>query len=57
MDTNHHIAISYRWRGCVQNCRSIWNTGVDTDHAHVCADLRMRFGGRPRRCCERIDTS
>ncbi|CAH8584475.1 unnamed protein product [Dicrocoelium dendriticum] len=52
-----HIAISYRWRGCIQNCRSIWSTCVDTDHALVCADMRMRFGGRPRRRCERIDIS
>ncbi|CAH8497241.1 unnamed protein product [Dicrocoelium dendriticum] len=52
-----HIAISYRWRGCVQNCRSIWSTSVDSDHALVCADLLVRFGGRPRRRCERIDTS
>lgn len=50
-----HIAISYRWRGCVQNCRSIWSTSVESDHALVCADLRVRFGGRPRRRYERID--
>ncbi|CAH8527322.1 unnamed protein product [Dicrocoelium dendriticum] len=52
-----HIAISYRWRGCVQNCRSIWSTSVDSDHALVCADLLVRFDGGPKRRCERIDTS
>ncbi|CAH8444646.1 unnamed protein product, partial [Dicrocoelium dendriticum] len=28
-----------------------------TDHALVCVDLRMCFGGRPRRLGERTDTS
>ncbi|CAH8535632.1 unnamed protein product [Dicrocoelium dendriticum] len=30
---------------------------MDTDHAPVCVDMRMRFVGRPRRRCDRIDTS
>ena len=30
-----HIAISYRWRGCVKNCRSYWSTSVGSDHALV----------------------
>ncbi|KER20673.1 LOW QUALITY PROTEIN: hypothetical protein T265_15260 [Opisthorchis viverrini] len=34
-----HIAISYRWRGSITDCRSFWNTFVDSDHALV----RSRF--------------
>ena len=28
-----HIAVSFRWRGCVQICSSYWNSYVDSDHA------------------------
>ena len=30
-----HIAVSYRWRGSITDCRSIWSTCVDSDHAIV----------------------
>ncbi|MES9976933.1 MAG: reverse transcriptase domain-containing protein [Candidatus Thiodiazotropha sp.] len=52
-----HIAISYRWRGCVKSCRSYWNTFVDSDHALVCANLQLRFGGRPHRRPNQIDVA
>jgi exonuclease III len=50
-----HIAISYRWRGCVQDCRSYWSTCLDSDHALVCAKLTMRFGGRRNSKPNRLD--
>ena len=31
----YHIAISYRWRGSAEDCRSFWNTCIDSDHALV----------------------
>ena len=42
-----HIAISYRWRGSVQNCRSYWSTCLDSDHALVCSNVVFRYGGQP----------
>jgi exonuclease III len=50
-----HIAISYRWRGCINDCRSYWTTCVESDHALVCAKIAMRFCGRRRVPCKRID--
>lgn len=44
-----HVAISYRWRGCIQDCRSYWSTCLDSDHALVCAKVSMRFSGRRKR--------
>ena len=38
-----HIAISYRWRGCFQNCRSFWNTHLESDHALVRARISLKF--------------
>nr|CAH8875878.1 unnamed protein product [Trichobilharzia regenti] len=40
-----HIAVSFRWRGCIQDCRSFWSTCLDSDHALVCAKFVLRFGG------------
>ena len=28
-----HIAISFRWRASIQDCRSFWCTPLDSDHA------------------------
>ena len=50
-----HIAISYRWRGSVQDCRLYWSTSLDSDHALVCARLSMMFGGRPKRSGKRLN--
>ena len=36
-----HIAISYRWRMFITDCRSHWNTYVNSDHALVCATLNL----------------
>ena len=52
-----HIAISFRWRGSIQNCRSYWTTSVDSDHALVCATICMQFGGKPKSSTKRIDIS
>ena len=52
-----HIAISYSWRGCVQDCRSYWSTCLDSDHALVCARLSMRFGGHPHRKHGRLNVA
>ncbi|KAH9591881.1 UBX domain-containing protein 4 [Schistosoma haematobium] len=52
-----HIAISYRWRGCVQDCRSFWSTYLDSDHALVCANLTLLFSGRRSDRHQRIDVS
>lgn len=50
-----HVAVSYRWRGSVKDCRSHWNTCLDSDHAMVCAKFSMSFcGQRPNRF-KRID--
>ncbi|CAH8658247.1 unnamed protein product [Dicrocoelium dendriticum] len=41
-----HIAISYRWRGSILDCRSYWSTCVDSDHALVRCRFSMNFTGR-----------
>ena len=41
-----HIAISYRWRGSITDCRSIWSTCVDSDHAIVRSRFCLRFSGK-----------
>ncbi|KER19715.1 hypothetical protein T265_11584 [Opisthorchis viverrini] len=40
-----HVAISYRWRGSITDCRSFWNTFVDSDHALVRSRFSLRFPG------------
>ncbi|CAI2728541.1 unnamed protein product [Schistosoma spindalis] len=52
-----HIAISYRWRGCVQDCRSFWSTYLESDHALVCANLTILFSGQRSDRHHRIDVS
>lgn len=52
-----HIAVTYRWRGCVQDCRSYWNTSVDSDHALVCAKISLRFGGKKKTTTQKVDYS
>ncbi|XP_005853141.1 PREDICTED: uncharacterized protein LOC102257229, partial [Myotis brandtii] len=50
-----HIAISYRWRGCITDCKSIWSTCLSSDHALLYARFALRFGGCPKRNRKRID--
>ena len=38
-----HIAISHRWRASVQDCRSFWQTPLDSDHALVRTRISIRF--------------
>ena len=40
-----HIAISYRWRGFAEDCRSFWNTCIDCDHALVRSRINLRLTG------------
>ena len=39
------IAISYRWRGSAEDCRSFWNTCIDSDHALVRSRINLRLTG------------
>ncbi|CAH8665504.1 unnamed protein product [Schistosoma curassoni] len=41
-----HIAISHRWRGSIEDCRSFWSTCLDSDHALVRARICLRLTGR-----------
>ena len=55
-----HIAISYRWRGSVTDCKSIWSTSVDSDHALVRCRFSLLFPGKktlrkPRITVERLN--
>ncbi|KAH9588212.1 hypothetical protein MS3_00000127 [Schistosoma haematobium] len=43
-----HIAISHRWRGSIEDCRSFWSTCLDSDHALVRARICLRFTGRKK---------
>ena len=52
-----HIAIYQRWRGSISNCRSIWNTHVDSDHAMVLADFSLRFGGKRKHVRKHLHTA
>ena len=57
-----HIAVSYRWRGSITDCRSIWNTCVDSDHAIVRSRFCLRFSGskksyKPRIAAEKLQDS
>ncbi|TNN14021.1 Craniofacial development protein, partial [Schistosoma japonicum] len=40
-----HIAISHRWRGSIEDCRSFWGTCVDSDHALVRVRICLRLTG------------
>ncbi|KAH9587678.1 ATP-binding cassette sub- A member 3 [Schistosoma haematobium] len=53
----NHIAISYRSRGCVQDCRSFWSTYLDCDHALVCTNLTLLFSGQRSDRHQRIGVS
>ncbi|CAM0512289.1 unnamed protein product [Fasciola hepatica] len=44
-----HIAVSYRWRSSVQNCRSYWSTYVESDHALVLMRLSLQLHGHRRK--------
>lgn len=39
-----HLAINYRWRANVANCRSCWSTYTDSSCALVCATICLKFG-------------
>ncbi|KAK4474221.1 hypothetical protein MN116_000067 [Schistosoma mekongi] len=41
-----HIAISHRWRGSIEDCRSFWSTCLDSHHALVRARVCSRLTGR-----------
>ncbi|KAK4467292.1 hypothetical protein MN116_000315, partial [Schistosoma mekongi] len=43
-----HIAISHRWRGSIEDCRSFWSTCLDSDHALIRARISLRLTGRKR---------
>ena len=38
-----HFAVSRRWRGSIQDCRSFWCTPLESDHAILRARLLIRF--------------
>ena len=40
-----HIAISYRWRGSAEDCRSFWNACIDSDHALLRSRINLRLTG------------
>ena len=44
-----HIAISYRWRASIQDCRSFWSTPLDSDHALVRARMSISFSRGPQK--------
>ena len=46
-----HIAISYRWRASIQDCRSFWSTPLDSDHAIVRATFSIKFPVGRRKSC------
>ena len=52
-----HIAVSSRWRGCIEDCRSFWSTCLDSDHALVCARFVLRFGGVNKRHPVHVDVN
>ena len=49
-----HIAISYRWRGSITDCGSVWTTSVDSDHALVRCRFCLQFSGKKVLCSQRI---
>lgn len=40
----HHFAITHRWWGCQQDCRSYWNTRLDSNHSWIYARPSIWFG-------------
>ncbi|CAH8648439.1 unnamed protein product [Schistosoma mattheei] len=48
-----HIAISHRWRGSVEDCRSFWSTCLDSDHALIRARICLRLTGRKKATLKR----
>ena len=38
-----HIPISYRWRGSAEDCRSFWNTCIDSDHTLLRSRINLRL--------------
>jgi len=52
-----HVAISYRWRGSITDCRSFWSTYVDSDHALVRFRFTLRFPGRVTLPLRRLNIS
>ncbi|CAH8439570.1 unnamed protein product [Schistosoma margrebowiei] len=49
----NHIAISHRWRGSVEDCRSFWSTCLDSDHALIRARFCLRLTGRKKATLKR----
>ncbi|KAA3674994.1 uncharacterized protein DEA37_0001165 [Paragonimus westermani] len=47
-----HIAVSYRWRHSVKDCRAFWSNHLDSDHAVVRARFVLSFAQRTyaRKC-------
>lgn len=39
-----HIVIRCHWRGCVTDCKSMWNTYLTSNLAFVWANVVLRFG-------------
>nr|CAX83711.1 endonuclease-reverse transcriptase [Schistosoma japonicum] len=48
-----HIAISHRWRGSIEDCRSFWSTCLDSDHALVRARICLHLTGRRKATLEK----
>ncbi|CAH8485715.1 unnamed protein product [Schistosoma margrebowiei] len=48
-----NIAISHRWRGSVEDCRSFWSTCLDSDHALIRARICLRLTGRKKATLKR----
>ncbi|CAH8429248.1 unnamed protein product [Schistosoma intercalatum] len=48
-----HTAISHRWRGSVEDCRSFWSTWLDSDHALLRARICLRLTGRRKATVKR----
>ncbi|KER30785.1 hypothetical protein T265_02827 [Opisthorchis viverrini] len=51
-----HIAISYRWGGSTNDCRSFWTTFVDSDHALVRSRFALRLPGSRKVRTNRLET-
>ncbi|CAH8641848.1 unnamed protein product [Heterobilharzia americana] len=52
-----HMAISYRWCGCTQDCRCLWSTCLDSGHPLVCFKLVLRFNGHQNRPAKPVNAS
>ncbi|CAI2736044.1 unnamed protein product [Schistosoma spindalis] len=48
-----HIAISHRWRGSIEDCRSFWSTCLDSDHALIRALICLRLTGSKKATLKR----